>query len=174
MREWALGSHSHFLDQVAQIVNPLGTARVLVPAMVVSWGAGALTHHDSVAHGVVKTAVAYVASDLAESALKSVIGRERPHVTGNSHRFHPFTGNGDWHSMRSAHVTHIASIAQSIAMQVHSGPVNILSQTLVGLVGLDRVYEDQHWTSDVAVSVVLTNYITRATLRWLNTHTPWH
>ena len=135
--------------------------------MAISYAAALLTHHDSLAIGTLNTATAYVTADLAESALKSVIGRERPHVDGNSRRFHPFTNNGDWHSLPSAHVTHVTAIAVAAAMQTHSTPITALSSALVSLVSWDRVYEDQHWTSDVTASIALAGVISSATIRWL-------
>src|SRR6266513_4383815 len=150
LREWTQRGHSHALDQLAKSVNPLGTAQRLVPAMAVTYIGALLTHHESLANGTLNTAAAYVATDLVESALKPMIGRERPHVEGNSHRFRPFTKNGDWHSLPSAHVAHIASIAEAISMQTHSSPLTTLGNAMVVLVAFDRVYEDQHWTSDVA------------------------
>jgi membrane-associated phospholipid phosphatase len=167
IREWAHRQQSHSLDHLARLANRLGTARTLVPAMALTYGAAALTGRESLANGTLKTAAAYIASDLVESALKPVIGRERPHVSGNSHRFHPFTSNGDWHSLPSAHVAHIASIAEAISLQTKSTPVMLLCDGLVSLVAWDRVYEDQHWTSDVAVTLALTNAVSRATIHWL-------
>ena len=167
VREWAQRQQSHSLDHLAKSANALGTARTLVPAMAVTYGAALLTGHESLADGTLKTAAAYIASDLVESALKPVIGRERPHVSGNSHRFHPFTTNGDWHSLPSAHVAHIASIAEAVSLQTNSTPVALLCDGLVALVGWDRVYEDQHWTSDVAATLALTNAVSRATIHWL-------
>ncbi len=88
-REWALHEHTNSLNRLAKSVNPLGTAQRLVPAMALTYIAALLTGHQSLANGTLNTAAAYAASDLAESAIKPVIGRERPHVEGNSHRFHP-------------------------------------------------------------------------------------
>jgi hypothetical protein len=168
VREWAQRQQSQSLDHLAKPANALGTARILVPSMAVTYGIALLTGHQSLADGTLNTAAAYIASDLAESVLKPVIGRERPHVSGNSHRFHPFTTNGDWHSLPSAHVAHIASIAEAISMQTNSTPVTLLCNGLVALVGWDRVYEDQHWTSDVTATLALTNAISRATIHWLD------
>jgi len=167
VREWSLRVRSRSLDRLAKSVNPLGTAQRLVPAMALTYAAALLTHRESLANGTLNTAAAYIASDLVESALKPVIGRERPHVAGNSHRFHPFTANGDWHSLPSAHVAHIASIAEAVSMQVHSSPVTALCNGLVALVAWDRVYEDQHWTSDVTATIALSSAISSATVRWL-------
>ena len=175
LREWTLHSRSHPLDRVAKSVNPLGTAKRLVPAMALTYVGALVTGHGSFATGTLNTIGGYVASDLVESVLKPVIGRERPHVEGNSHRFRPFTANGDWHSLPSAHIAHITSLAQAISMQAHSTPVTALCGTLVALVSWERVYDDQHWGSDVAATVALSSVVSSATVRWLEsrwTHSP--
>jgi membrane-associated phospholipid phosphatase len=172
MREWALHTHSRSLDHFAKAVNPFGTTKRLVPAMALTYVAALLTGHESLARGTLNTAAGYVASDLVESALKPMVGRERPHVDGNSHRFRPFTANGDWHSFPSAHVAHITSIAQAISMQTQSGPVTALCSSLVALVAWDRVYEDQHWTSDVTATIALSSLVSGATVRWLESRWP--
>ena len=170
-REWALHGHTRSLDRLANSVNKLGTTQRLVPAMAITYLGALVTHHESVAVGTLNTAAGYLAADLVESALKPMVGRERPHVSGNSHRFHPFTANGDWHSFPSAHVAHVASIAAAISAQTQSTPVSALSDVLVALVGLDRVYEDQHWTSDVAATIILSSVVSWATVRWLRSRT---
>src|SRR6266480_100520 len=170
LREWTQRGHSHALDQLAKSLNPLGTAQKLVPAMAVTYIGALLTHHESFANGTLNTAAAYVASDLVESALKPMIGRERPLVEGNSHRFHPFTASGDWHSFPSAHVAHVTAIAQAISMQTTSTPIAAFCGSLVALVAWDRVYEDQHWASDVTATVALSSAVSRVTVRWLELH----
>lgn len=170
MREWALRSHTRSLDHFAKLVNPLGTAHRLVPAMALTYVTAWLTGHESLAKGTLNTAAAYAASDLVESALKPMVGRERPHVEGNSRRFRPFTANGDWHSFPSAHVAHIMSIAQAISTQTHSGSVTAVCSSLVALVAWDRVYEDQHWTSDVTATAALSSMVSGVTVRWLESH----
>jgi membrane-associated phospholipid phosphatase len=170
MREWALQTHSRSLDHFAKAINPLGTAQRLIPAMALTYVTALLTGRESLANGTLNTAAGYVASDLVESVLKPMVGRERPHVEGNSHRFRPFTANGDWHSFPSAHVAHITSIAQAISMQTQSGPVTALCSSLVALVAWDRVYEDQHWTSDVTATIALSSIVSGATVRWLESH----
>jgi membrane-associated phospholipid phosphatase len=172
MREWALRTHTRSLDHFATLVNPLGTTGRLAPAMALTYVTALLTGHESLANGTLNTAAAYVASDLVESALKPLVGRERPHVEGNSHRFRPLTSNGDWYSFPSAHVAHITSIAQAISMQTQSGPVTALCSSLVALVAWDRIYEDQHWTSDVTATIALSSVVSSATVRWLESRWP--
>jgi len=170
VREWTLAGHTRSLDHFAKSVNGLGTARHLVPAIAITYASALMTRHESLANGTLNAAAACVASDLGESALKPVIGRERPSIEGNSHRFHPFTASGDWHSFPSAHVAHITALAQAISMQTQSRPIAVLCASLVTLVAWDRVYEDQHWTSDVTATAALSSAISNATVRWLESH----
>ncbi len=170
LREWTLHRHTRSLDRLAKLVNPLGTGRRLVPAMAFTYVGASLIHRESLAHSTLNTAAAYVAADLAESALKPLIGRERPHVEGNSHHFHPFTASGDWHSLPSAHVAHITAIAQAVSMQTHSASITTLASSFVALVAWDRIYEDQHWTSDVTATIALSSAVSGATIRWLESH----
>jgi membrane-associated phospholipid phosphatase len=168
MREWALRTHSRSLDRLARAVNPLGTAHVLIPAMALFYAGAELTHETTAEHTAIETAAAYVASDAVESILKPIIGRQRPHVRDDSHRFHPFTKDGDWHSMPSAHVAHITAIATAISMQTSASPITALCDGVVALVAWDRIYEDQHWTSDVTATAALTAFISRETVRWIS------
>ena len=142
--------------------------------MAVFYAGSLLTSSASMQHAALETAAAYIASDAAESILKPIVGRERPYASGNSHRFHPFTNSGDWHSFPSAHVAHIASIAQAISMQMDSRPLSVACDALVMLVGWDRIYEDQHWTSDVAASAALSATISAATVRWIRSRRSDH
>ena len=167
MREWALHTHSRSLDHIAHIVNPLGTAHVLVPAMALFYAGSLLAHRAPAESATVRIAAAYAAADIVESALKPIIGRQRPYVTGNSHRFHAFSANGDWHSFPSAHLAHITAIAEAVSTQTTSGSLVGFFDTLVALVGWDRIYEDQHWTSDVTATVALSAVVSRATVKWV-------
>jgi membrane-associated phospholipid phosphatase len=168
-REGAIASHSRTLDHFARVINPLGTGRWLIPAMAISFVGATATGNPSLERGALNTVASYVASDLVEATLKPLVGRERPPVTGNSRRFHAFTRSGDWHSFPSAHVAHITSIAQAISEESHSAGASAVGDLLVSLVGWDRVYEDQHWVSDVTATVAITSLVSRATVRRMET-----
>jgi hypothetical protein len=52
-------------------------------------------------------------------------------------------------------------------MQTDSRPLSAACDALVVLVGWDRIYEDEHWTSDVTATAALTAMISSATVRWI-------
>jgi hypothetical protein len=173
-REGAIGSHSRSLDRLAKIVNPFGTARRLVPTMGITYAGALISGNESLQRGTLATAAGYIAADLVESALKPAVGRERPHASGNSRRFHAFTANGDWHSFPSAHVAHITSIVEGISEQTNSFGVDAVGDLLISLVCWDRVYEDQHWTSDVTATVAISSFVSVVTVRWVRSHWKGH
>jgi membrane-associated phospholipid phosphatase len=53
-------------------------------------------------------------------------------------------------------------------MQTHSRTIAALCDGLVTLVAADRIYEDQHWSSDVTATAALTALISSATVHWLD------
>jgi hypothetical protein len=72
LREWVLHEHTHSLDRLAKSVNALGTGDRLIPAMAITYIGALLTRREALASGTLNAAAAYVASDLAESALKTI------------------------------------------------------------------------------------------------------
>lgn len=141
---------------LAALGDALGTARHAVPALALSYLVARLAHEDRWAEATIHVAAGYVAADLAESALKPVVGRERPHLSGRPDRFHPFTTVGDYHSFPSAHVTHAAALAAGIAEYAGGRRwVAPLCYSAVGLVGWDRLRADQHWASDVVAGATI-------------------
>jgi hypothetical protein len=59
-------------------------------------------------------------------------------------------------------VTHHQSLA--------TGTLTAAGGGLVGVVAWDRVYEDQHWTSDVTATAALSSIVSRATIHWIDSH----
>jgi membrane-associated phospholipid phosphatase len=172
IREWSIHEKSSRLDRLAKTINPLGTGRVLVPAMAATYLTARLVGDTAFSRGTMKVAGAYLFANIAESILKPAIGRERPHLDGNPRKFRPFTSRGDWHSLPSAHVAHITAIVSAVNAQSSSRTVSMLGDLLIALVSFDRVYEDQHWASDVAFTVALTPAVSRSAIRFLDSHFP--
>jgi hypothetical protein len=82
--------------------------------------------------------------------LKIGFGRARPIETENSFTYHPFTIFDDhYHSFPSGHTT--SAMAMSVVMSRHanSTALKILSFFPVALTIFSRIYQDQHWASDI-------------------------
>lgn len=168
IRPIALANHSPFLDHVAGGADILGTAGHIVPALVITYVGARVSRQNGFAAATLRVAVSYVAADAVESVLKPAVGRARPYLGREPLTFHPFTENGDFHSFPSAHEVHIASLATAIAWEAKRPWVDALATIAIAYVGAQRVYRDQHWTSDVVASGILGLDVARATEQWLH------
>lgn len=167
-RSWAL-------DRVAAGADVIGTAGHIVPALLATYVTTQAVHKPSLASAVLRVGLCYGAADALEALLKPAVGRARPYLGREPLTFQPFTARDDFHSFPSAHVVHIASLGTAIAAEAHRPWVTALATAATVYVGAQRVYRDQHWTSDVVASGILGVDVARVTMQWLHrqegTHT---
>lgn len=167
MRSVARANHSRTLDRLASGADLLGTAGHIVPAIAATYVGARLFGRRSFADATLRVGLGYAAADAIESLLKPTVGRIRPDVGREPLTFRPFSAGGDFQSFPSAHVVHIASLASAIAMEADRPWVTALADLAVTYVGAQRVYRDQHWTSDVVASGMLGVAVATSTLRLL-------
>jgi membrane-associated phospholipid phosphatase len=94
---------------------------------------------------------------------KALIGRSRPFTDNGAQDFHFFQFSRDraLYSFPSGHTSTITAAMTVIAQQYNSWWVKIPAYTLCASVALERIRDDQHWTSDVIVAGALGYWIGR-------------
>jgi membrane-associated phospholipid phosphatase len=116
---------------------------------------------------------AYITGGLVESVLKTLTGRQRPYFTDStivqaSPKFHgplykaPKDANGKQinSSFPSGHTTVAFAAATVFAMEYRNRPwIPVLSYSAATLIGISRITENKHWTTDVLVGAAL-GYLT--------------
>jgi membrane-associated phospholipid phosphatase len=164
---FSLRHRGRALDHLANIGNELGTGRNDVGALVLVYVGSRLARKKSWSDGVLHVAAAYAAGDLLESTLKPLVGRERPNSTDSPWQFRPLSGAGSHHSFPSAHAMH----AFTLAAAATEGRTNLALRGAAfagaGLVAWSRVYDRQHWGSDVVASGVLGTATAILAVKWL-------
>ena len=82
--------------------------------------------------------------------LKVAFGRERPFVSGDKFKFRPFSFKGNpYYSLPSGHATLSFAISSVLASRFENKVVKAIIYTPAVLTALARVYNNQHWFSDV-------------------------
>lgn len=93
-----------------------------------------------------------IANAIWGNTLKLAVGRARPKQDLGPTHFDPFSGDA---SFPSGHTTQAFAVASVIA--AHDGRlwVKVVAFGIAGSVGLARIHQDEHWTSDVVAGAIL-------------------
>tara|TARA_Y100001001_G_scaffold7768_1_gene7438 strand:- start:9564 stop:10463 length:900 start_codon:yes stop_codon:yes gene_type:complete len=105
---------------------------------------------------------------LLQQVSKSIIGRARPEYGNGKDTFDPFNPNRSFHSFPSGHTILAFSNAYAIAKQFENPWVKT-GIYLVGMVpGASRLWDGQHWLSDIAFGVAISIFTVESIDRYLD------
>ena len=161
-------NRSATLDDFARAGNALGAGRHLIPALGTSYLAGRLARMPRIADAALHAAAAYTVGNVVASIGKPALGRHRPDTVGSPWRFRLFARAGAWHSLPSAHTLHAFTLAGALSEEARQPWVTAATYGAAVLVAWSRVYENEHWASDVAASAVFGAAIGHASVRFLH------
>lgn len=167
IRDAARANQSESLDRLTGGADLLGTAGHIVPALASTYVISRIVGQHAFADATLRVGLSYAAADALEALLKPVVGRVRPNAGREPLTFRLLSGAGQFHSFPSAHVVHIASLVSATAIEAHRPWVTAIGGTAIAYVGAQRVYRDQHWSSDVIASAMLGIEAALAAHRWL-------
>lgn len=106
-------------------------------------------------------------SGVAALGVKFVFGRERPTGANDPDTFHFFHGTKkEWVSFPSGHTTTAFSWAAVTADEFRSPWVALAAYGTASGVGFSRMYQDEHWASDVVAGAALGYFTGKAVCRW--------
>ncbi len=95
-----------------------------------------------------------IVAAVSTNFLKFLIGRRRPSgEKADPVIFKPFRFNSRYHSMPSGHTAAAFALAASIGENCDN--YRMLSYSIAIMVGISRIYRDDHWASDVIVGAGL-------------------
>jgi len=171
-RTFWLDRHSSFASSLADAGNFVGTGRNIIAGLAVTYVVARITHHRRTANAVLRISAGYAVSNVIVGVLKPVVGRHRPDSTNDAWRFKPFSTEGEWHSFPSSHAVHAFSIAAGAAIATRRSWVAALGYSAATVVAWSRVYDDQHWTSDVTTAGVIGMSAVATTMGWLDRRWP--
>ncbi len=116
-------------------------------------GYGLLTKNGKSQSTALLAGESFVLAALLLQIPKQLIGRSRPNSGEDPFQFNgPFKGSG----LPSGHTTAVFAVASVFANQYSDSPtVPIISYSIATVVGLSRIYDNQHWLSDVVGGAAL-------------------
>ena len=114
------------------------------------FGSYGLITHDTAAKKIsIELFQAGAYAEAVTEVFKIILGRERPIVTDNSSIYHPFNLANDFESMPSGHSTAAVALSTVMSRHAHTTFLKILAYVPAGFTMFSRIYQHQHWLSDV-------------------------
>lgn len=139
-----------FIRAVMKIDRYYGTIWMFGAITGSLYSFGILSNNDNFRELGLMVLEAGTLSSLVTFALKVAVGRERPYVSGNKFKFRPFSFEGDkFYSFPSGHSSLGFAISTVVASRFGNNFAKILIYVPAVLTALARVYNGQHWFSDV-------------------------
>jgi membrane-associated phospholipid phosphatase len=153
VQTWSSGPHgSSTTDDIANAAKYFGQWQVIAPVTGGLIIAGLVAKKPAVFHAGLRVGASVLVAGAVTGVLKYTIGRVRPYDTNDHWDFQPFSGNT---SMWSGHTVLAFSFATALSQEIHRTWATVGLYTLATGTAWSRVYQNQHWVSDVAVGAVV-------------------
>jgi len=153
VRTYMLDNQTTGKDDAASVFKRVGEPEVwaLVPAVMI--GTGAIVKSPGLQRSGLRAVTSAALAGGVNLVLKEILGRVRPSVAGSEPLdFEPFSGN---QSMPSGHTASAFGFAASLAGDVHPLWAKIGLYTLATGTAWSRLYDNDHWTSDVVAGAIV-------------------
>lgn len=124
------------------------------------YGYGLFAENSKIRNLGLDASSAFVYSVAITGALKILIGRRRPNAGENHLFFKPlqFTDN-TYQSLPSGHTTVAFAVSTVMANYMDNLYWKIFWYGSAGMVGLSRIYHNEHWTSDVFLGAAIGYFV---------------
>jgi membrane-associated phospholipid phosphatase len=161
IRHYARDHRTSTLDDLSPIVEKIGVFGGDLAFLAFYGGTGYLVENEKMKETALLSLESFAVSGAITVAVKGAVGRARPDVGEGKSSFKPFavqklsSGDLDYTSFPSGHASDAFSIASVFADMYDSPWVGVTAYGLASLLGLQRIYADRHWASDVFAGAVL-------------------
>jgi membrane-associated phospholipid phosphatase len=153
-------------DEIAKTLNSLGDAQIVFAANAALVGAGWLFREREDGNKLMRTALVSLESQFFVEGItgltKFAVGRQRPDEEVGSHTYLPFDHFDT--SFPSSHAARAFALAAVFA-EAYPQPIPVLAYTGAALISLSRIYQNEHFASDVFAGAALGFFIGKA-LSW--------
>jgi membrane-associated phospholipid phosphatase len=130
-----------------------GLVAVLVSGGV--YGFGIIWHNDNVRATGLMMGEAVFFAGATSLLLKVIAGRHRPYTNNGAFAFSSFHTDARSVSLPSGHTTVAFALSTVISDRTDNAFLRYGAYTIASVVGISRIYTDDHWTSDVFLAAAI-------------------
>jgi membrane-associated phospholipid phosphatase len=143
---------SQTADDFATGFKYFGQWQVIAPVTGGLIIAGLAAKKPGLVHSGLRVGASVLLAGVVTGVFKYSLGRVRPYETNDVWDYQPFSGNT---SMWSGHTVLAFAFATSLSQEIHRTWATVGLYTLATGTAWSRVYDNQHWLSDVLVGAAV-------------------
>lgn len=136
----------------SKIVGPFGAEYAAI-GLIGTYLSGCVTRNPKLRKVALLGAESAFINGIIVGILKIVIGRSRPNDEKGAWNYYPFNFSKSIkdgsQSLPSGHTSSAFAIAACIADECQTPWIAVIGYTTATLVGISRIHDNKHWTSDV-------------------------
>lgn len=155
VNEFFLRNHSRTADKLADIGVEYGEPRTVVILTGSVYVAGLVAQNEWLRESAVILAGALLPSGLMQTTAKLTAGRARPHLGLGHDVFEPFRKEEAYYSFVSGHTMVALATSHVFAKRIDNPVAKVGLYGLGALAGTSRMYNEDHWLSDVVLGSAL-------------------
>lgn len=157
-KNFAQSNKTNFINHLFRIDKYYHIESMMISIAAI-YGYGIMAEDDHLRNLGLRLSQATFYSGLINLSARFLIGRGRPSITENQYDFRPFDFSWSYSSIPSAHTTLAFAYSTVMAKEYNNFFWKFGWYSLSALVGYARIYNDQHWLSDVLMGAALGYFV---------------
>ncbi|KAA3617568.1 MAG: phosphatase PAP2 family protein [Calditrichaeota bacterium] len=154
------------LDKLANFGSFLGSPTTVITLTGVIYSYGILFKNEWARETAIIFTSSLIAGGAIQTTSKKLAGRARPYMNLGKSHFDPFPSTDDFHSFVSGHTLVSVSTALILAKRIDNIYAKTFFYTLGGIGAWARMYQRNHFSSDVFLGTVLSFATVSAAINW--------
>ena len=154
-RSAAARNHSPAADGLARFGEQYGNPLYAAAGAAACYAGGLLTRSPGMRETGIELFESVGFAAVTTVLIKEVVGRSRPFTGEGRWRYHGPTFADEWHSLPSGHSTVAFAAGSVLAERAQSVPAAVLLYSAAAVTAWSRVYQDEHWLSDVVLGAAI-------------------
>ncbi len=154
-------------DKLADFGVQYGEPRTVVLLTGGLYLTGLVLDSEWLREGCVVLSAGLLASGAVQYPTKIISGRARPHVGLGHAEFDFFRGEEAYYSFFSGHTMVAMATSHTFARRLKPIPAKMLLYTMGTVGGAARLYNEDHWLSDVALGTIFAIVNVNSAAKWL-------
>lgn len=167
VNEFFLRNHSKTADKLSDLGIEYGEPATVVILTGSLYTIGLLADSEWLRESCVILSATLLPDGMIQTVTKKAAGRARPYLGLGNHEFDPFHNEEAYYAFFSGHTMVAMATSHVFAKRIDNVPAKAVLYGLGGIAGLSRMYNEDHWLTDVVLGNALAIVSVNSVSKWL-------